>query len=429
MINFRKFHKSSPIKSPKSGRPAWLKFKHHPIVLPAATFTFLCLLAGSTYLIINRSPPKFKPLGSYVVIISHDHEKQTIPSQIQAVGSLLNKLHIAVNKGDVVEPSRTTLITEDNFHINVYRAQPIEIIDGQQKTYTLSAASTPRSIAVQAGVKVYPADEITDRPVANFVSAGSISRQLIISPATPVNFNLYGTATIIRTQAKTIGQLLKEKTIKLSLGDNIEPGLDAPITANMQVFLSHQGVKIESVSQAIAMPTQTIRDDSLTFGTSAVRQQGSPGSEVLTYQDNLINGQIVGRSLIQTVITQQPVVEIIARGSDVLIPSAYNTVMAEAGIPASDYAYVNYIMSHESGWCPTKVQGQVGYCPSAPPSSIPYGRGYGLGQATPGNKMAGFGSDWQSNPVTQLRWANSYANSAHGGWAGAYNYWVNNHNW
>ena len=105
--------------------------------------------------------------------------------------------------------------------------------------------------------------------------------------------------------------------------------------------------------------------------------------------------------------------------------------MSEAGISPSDYKYVNYIVSNESGWCPTKVQGEIGYCPGYVPASyvLSEGVGYGLGQATPGNKMASFGSDWESNPVTQLRWAASYAAARYGSWAAAYYHWTQYYNW
>jgi len=103
--------------------------------------------------------------------------------------------------------------------------------------------------------------------------------------------------------------------------------------------------------------------------------------------------------------------------------------MASAGISSSDYPYVDYIISHESGWCPTKLQGQIGYCPPYAPDSIPAGLGYGLGQATPGTKMASFGADWKTNAATQLRWATSYALGRYGSWGAAYNYWQAHHNW
>ena len=40
---------------------------------------------------------------------------------------------------------------------------------------------------------------------------------------------------------------------------------------------------------------------------------------------------------------------------------------------------------------------------------------YGLPQALPGHKMASAGADWQTNPVTQIRWMRGYVNSRYGG--------------
>jgi hypothetical protein len=185
------------------------------------------------------------------------------------------------------------------------------------------------------------------------------------------------------------------------------------------------------VQQSIPEPVQTILDNSLTFGTTAIRQQGSPGTETLTYQENLQNGVVVGQTLLQTIIIQQPVPEIIAEGQAVQIPADKTAVMSEAGIAASDYPYVNYIISNESGWCPTKWQGEIGYCPGYFQAlySLSDGPGYGLGQATPADKMASFGSDWETNPVTQLRWATSYALARYGSWEAAYNFWQANGHW
>jgi hypothetical protein len=39
---------------------------------------------------------------------------------------------------------------------------------------------------------------------------------------------------------------------------------------------------------------------------------------------------------------------------------------------------------------------------------------YGLGQAYPGSKMARFGADWRTNPVTQLRWMIAYIHGRYG---------------
>lgn len=90
--------------------------------------------------------------------------------------------------------------------------------------------------------------------------------------------------------------------------------------------------------------------------------------------------------------------------------------MAAAGISSQEYAAADYIISKESGWNHT-VWNSAG------------SGAYGLCQALPANKMSTAGSDWQDNPITQLRWCNQYAKARYGGWWGAYNFWVANHYW
>lgn len=59
--------------------------------------------------------------------------------------------------------------------------------------------------------------------------------------------------------------------------------------------------------------------------------------------------------------------------------------------------------------------------------TIDYGGGhgnvneaYGLPQANPGRKMASAGSDYQTNPITQLRWMYNYAVERYGSLCGAF---------
>jgi hypothetical protein len=168
------------------------------------------------------------------------------------------------------------------------------------------------------------------------------------------------------------------------------------------------------------MPVKYINDDSLAYGTFAVRQVGSPGQRVLTYQVTVKSGKVVSSKLLQDVVTSDAVTQIVVRGTSL---SGIKGDMALAGISPNDYQYVDYIVSHESGWCPTKAQGQVGYCPVYSGYVPPYG-GYGLCQSTPGSKMESAGSDWATNPITQLRWCDGYARAHYGSWYAAYNHWI-----
>lgn len=94
---------------------------------------------------------------------------------------------------------------------------------------------------------------------------------------------------------------------------------------------------------------------------------------------------------------------------------SHNEWMAAAGISPADYQYVEYIVQKESGWRYTAVNAGSGAT--------------GLCQSLPASKMATAGGDYLTNPVTQLRWCNSYAQARYGGWAGAYQFWISRHWW
>jgi len=408
----------------------------HPIFLAIIVFIVLAVITAIGFLIFfNPSSDKPAPVIK-LVIISYDKTHRVVPSTEPTVGALLKKLSINIHPGDVVQPSLDTVINQDDFRINIIRAVPVEIVDGSQNIFTRSAASTPRAIVNQAKIKLYPEDYVHTYPVNNFITQDSIGERVVIDRATPVNFNLYGTPLLIRTHAKTVGSLLKQKHIILATNDQVEPGITSPITKNMQIFLVRSGEKLQSVTQTIAMPTQIVYDNSLAFGTSAVQQQGSPGQEVITYQDNLKNGVVVSQTKIQTVVTVPTVTQIDVEGTNL---SGIEGDMALAGIPPSDYNAVSYIVSHESGWCPTKWEGDIGYCPPTYTEQYsPYDAdiGYGLCQSTPAIKMSytneDGGSDWATNPVTQLKWCNWYAHYGSANfdtWQGAMNYWEEYGNW
>lgn len=82
-----------------------------------------------------------------------------------------------------------------------------------------------------------------------------------------------------------------------------------------------------------------------------------------------------------------------------------------SGIPSDQWAAVDYIVSHESGWNPQSVNASSGAT--------------GLPQALPYSKTGcAFG-----DPVCQLKWADSYAKQRYGGWWAAQSYWSAHGNW
>src|SRR5207244_3423731 len=124
---------------------------------------------------------------------------------------------------------------------------------------------------------------ITTKPVQDFLQAGSVGEQVVVERARPINVDLYGTPLTMRTQAKTVGGLMREKGIRLIKGDQVSPSPDTPLAPDTKITFLRTGSKTETVTETIAMPVQVVNDSSLAYGTSAVRQEGSDGQKVVTY--------------------------------------------------------------------------------------------------------------------------------------------------
>lgn len=105
---------------------------------------------------------------------------------------------------------------------------------------------------------------------------------------------------------------------------------------------------------------------------------------------------------------------------------SHTDMLAAAGIAQSDWSAADYIVMHEGHYCPTIWNGETG-CPAYHGTN--HYKAYGVCQALSPEKMASAGADWETNPITQLRWCDSYAKARFGGWGAAYNYWLSHGNW
>ncbi|WP_458576039.1 aggregation-promoting factor C-terminal-like domain-containing protein [Streptomyces sp. SAS_270] len=88
--------------------------------------------------------------------------------------------------------------------------------------------------------------------------------------------------------------------------------------------------------------------------------------------------------------------------------------MARQMVPSDQFQCFSNIVDHESSWNYRAVNASSG--------------AYGLFQALPGSKMSSVGSDWQTNPATQIKWGLDYMNSSrYGSPCAAWSFWQANH--
>jgi hypothetical protein len=89
-------------------------------------------------------------------------------------------------------------------------------------------------------------------------------------------------------------------------------------------------------------------------------------------------------------------------------------LLSEFGYSQDEFGCLDSLYMSESGW---RVD-----------ADNPSSSAYGIPQALPGSKMASAGSDWETNPVTQIRWGLGYIQDRYGSPCGAWGF-KQGHNW
>ena len=90
------------------------------------------------------------------------------------------------------------------------------------------------------------------------------------------------------------------------------------------------------------------------------------------------------------------------------------SVLLSEGFSLSQMPCLDKMWTKESNWRTT--------------AKNPSSGSYGIPQALPADRMAAFGSDWKTNPVTQIKWGLDYIKNRYTSPCGAWTFWQA-HNW
>ena len=388
----------------------------HPLVVPVSVFIVM-FFAGLMFFVMIGGSTKGAS-DARIVNVYVDGQQRTVTTRAKDVGDLLTRLEVPLANEDIVEPAKSTLILEDDTQVNIYRARPVVIVDGKRMLTVFTAQRAPRLVAHDAGIELLPEDEAEFERLDSSVLEAGVSEQLVITRSVEVQLNAYGAIKLLRTTAKTVEELLGKESIAPQLNETVDPLASTPITPGMLISVNKPGVKTVVVTETIPFTSTTKDSSDLEAGKSAVESAGIEGQKAVVYEIKEQDGAEISRNVIQEVILKQPQEEVILRGTKIVAPRFSSTVtvsgdkaalMSQAGISESNYGYVDYIVSHESGW--------------KPGSANSYSGAYGLCQALPASKMSSSGADYLTNPTTQLKWCTGYAEGRYGSWAGAYKAW------
>ena len=379
-------------------------YKKQLLIAGFASLGFLLLL--NIFTVAGKNSAKATGQGNKILTVFESGQKTSFKTNAKTVREALKAQKINFSKEDSIEPGLDEELTGAEYSINIYRAKPVVIEDGELKTKILTAAQTPRQIAEKAGLNVHNEDKLAFEESGNILEDGSINT-LKITRAKEISVDLFGKTESFRTQAKTVEDFLKEKKIILGKDDGISVDLKTQISNGLNFRIWRNGKQTLTVEEPTDFQTETIQDANKDSGYKEIKEAGEKGTKSVTYEVEMQNGKEISRKKINETEIKAAKKQVVIVGTKTSLPAGSHTDwMSAAGISASDQGSANAIISQESGWRVNATNRSSG--------------AYGIPQALPGSKMASAGSDWQTNPITQLKWMNSYVVGRYGSWQNAY---------
>ncbi|MDH3300343.1 MAG: ubiquitin-like domain-containing protein [Acidimicrobiia bacterium] len=277
--------------SPPGSRPVFV------MVLAAA---LVAMLAAAAWYITS----------SVTVEVSVDGVAQPVETRADTVAELLDGQGIVVSGDDLVVPSPETELLEGTT-VEIRYARPLTLtVDGVETVHTSTELSVGAALAavgapVDGSAVSIPLDRALPRSGAAVV---------IVTPKSVTLDDGGRTRTITSTDA-TVGDLLAGAGITVGENDRLVPSPDSRVAEAMTVTITRIRVETEVRTEPIAHDTTERSDAELTVGTRRTETEGVDGSKDVTYELTYTNDELTSEEAIETVVTSEPVTEVVRVGT------------------------------------------------------------------------------------------------------------------
>ena len=340
----------------------------------------------------------------------------------QTVAQVLAGQQVAVNSHDLVSPALGTVVS-DGMRVTVEYAHQVDItIDGLTRSIW-TVEPTVGDVVAELGV-TSPTARITPDPATPVTVEG-----VEINVVTPklVSLRVDGATATFETTAASLAELLAARGIEIDADDRLTPPAATALSDGTTIILQRVEAFQETTTEEIPFEATKKNDSSLEQGKTKVQTEGVNGVKVSFWDVVVVDGVEESRALAAEAVAVEPVAEVTlvgtkkassdntsssnSGGSSTPVPKGDAQAIAKALLPEFGFGDDQFgclvnLWQRESGWRTNAQNRSSG--------------AYGIPQALPGSKMAKYGSDWRTNPTTQIKWGLGYIAKRYGTPCGAW---------
>ena len=257
--------------------------------------TVICLVLCMASLLTTVS-------GANTVKVILDGIEYEVTTHRTTTGDILIQSGLEIDKDSHIDDSELA----SRGIISVNSICDITVVDGA-KEYKIEAHGTVADAISQAGLEMSPYDTVSGCELTDYVSENLV---ITINRAFSVMISVDGDIATVHMTKGTVADALDIAVITADDDDIVSRPLDEVLTSNCSIKITRVEYVERKETQEIKFKEKTEKTSTLNKGQSKIKQKGVNGEKVLTYEDKYIDGELAESTLVETVVTREPVEQI-----------------------------------------------------------------------------------------------------------------------
>ncbi len=228
---------------------------------------------------------------------------------------------------------RSRAIPADGLSLSADTLRTVTVtVDASSRQLT-SAARTVGELLAEAGIGLDASRRVTPAATDPVIDGGTITVTSL--PTVMLVVGSDPAAPTVTDQA-TVGDVLAAAGVSVGPDDTVDPAGSTPVADGLQITVTRIGYVTDTVTETIDQPAdQTVPDDGLAAGVTAVSRLGHPGVAEVTYRTTVTNGQSGPRVETGRTVVTEPQAKIITVGTRQNPPAVVDRPAADpASAPA-----------------------------------------------------------------------------------------------
>ena len=251
--------------------------------------------------------------ATYSVNVMADGEVIPLKTSLRSADAIIAKTNIVVGNNDKVDTTafRVGAEAKDGNAIIVYRALPVTFHEKGKKAIRVEAAGTIADAIEKAGIELKGADTTIPEPDTLLKKDMKIK----IVRGYKITLIADGVKQKVDYAVGTVSDVLKREGITLGENDVVKPELSKTLKKGSVIIIKRISYETREVEKPVKFQTVTKTSSVLVEGSSRIARDGRNGIKIVTYEDKVVDGEVVSSKKIGESLKKKAVDKVVVKGT------------------------------------------------------------------------------------------------------------------